>query len=230
MLRSSGPVFAGLALAFAVLAPAAANEPHVGLDLLWVRPAAEGDARPHCARLLVLNLPRDWTIGDAAVAIVGGDDAQQRLRALVEALLRELTAVLEVPSRAVEGCEVGAAEPVAEVLGAVRALRVDAGAGLVVAIGLGAHGPAVLAATREEVATPALGPGGPRLAAAIAIDGAGSPDFALGAPPEGQDWAKRAPLLCAALASVIDRLRLAACLAGLGGDHPVASRTDRARP
>ena len=97
------------------------------------------------------------------------------------------------------------AEPVAEVLGAVRALRSDAGAGLVVTIGLGAAGPAVLAAAREEVAARYLGPDGPRLAAAIALDGDGPATFALGERPEGQGWAARAPLLCAALASASSR-------------------------
>jgi hypothetical protein len=229
MHRTSGLLVAGWALALASLAPAVANDPYAGLDLLWVRPAREPGAPLPCARMLVLTLPRDWVPGDAAAAIVADEDSGEAVRSLAEALHGELTAVLVVPSRAVQGCPVRPAAPLAEVLGAVRALRIEAGAGLVIAIGLGSAGPAVLAATREEVAARLLGADGPRLAAAIALDGAAPAGFAIGSVPDGASWETRAPLLCAALASATDRLRLGACLAGLGVEFPMAGATRPSR-
>ncbi len=222
MPTATRPTAAALALALAALAPAAADEPFVGLDLLWMRPAAEAGATRACARLLVLNLPRDWMVADAAVAVFVPEHAEAAMRPMVSALLPELAAVLEVPAYPVEGCRAPPPEPVAEVLGAVRALRVDASAGLVVAIGVGAAGPAVLAAAREEVAARYLGPDGPRLAAAIALGGEGPAAYALGTPPAGQAWPMRGALLCDALAAATGEVRPAACLAGLGIDQPMA--------
>lgn len=219
-----------LALALAVPAPLPAREPFAGMDLLWVRPADDAGAQASCTRLLVLNLPRDWMFGDAAVAIFADDDAEPLVRPLVAALLHELAAVLEVPSRQAEGCPAPPAAPAADVLGAVRALRVDASAGLVVAIGIGATAPAVLAATRGDVAARYLGPDGPRLAAAIALGGQGPAVFARGAVPEGQAWETRCAPLCAALASATGRIPLGACLSGLGVDRPMAGTTQPARP
>ena len=230
MRTISRPAALGLlAFTLATPAPARAQAPFAGMDLVWVRPAGEAEERAACARLLVLNLPRDWMDGDGAVAIFADDDAAAIVRPLIDAVLPELAAVLEVPSRQAEGCLAGPAEPVAEVLGAVRALRVDAGAGLIVAIGIGASGPAVLAATREDVARRYLGADGPRLAAAIAFGGEGPATYAAGALPVGQAWEARCPRLCAALASVTDRVRLGACLAGLGIDQPMAGSAQPAR-
>ncbi|HWT07938.1 MAG TPA: hypothetical protein VN329_02165 [Roseomonas sp.] len=224
MRSTTMPVVAGLAIA-AALAPAMAQDPFAGLDLVWVRPASE----PACARLLVLNTPRDWIPGDAAVAVFVPEGAEAAVRPLVAALLPELAAVLEVPSRPVEGCRAPPPSPVAEVLGAVRALRMDASAGLVVAIGLGAAGQAVLDATSEAVAARHLGAGGPRLAAAIALDGAGPAAFATGALPDDQQWAERAALLCTALASASSQVGAGACLAGLAVDRPLARAARRPR-
>ncbi len=228
MRSTTLPVVAGLAIA-ATLAPATAQQPFAGLDLVWVRPAVEPGTPPACARLLALNTPRDWIPGDAAVAVFAPGDAEAPLRPLVAALLPELAAVLEVPSHPVEGCLAPPPSPVAEVLGAVRALRLDASAGLVVAIGLGAAGQAVLDATSEDVAARHLGPDGPRLAAAIALDGGGPAAFATGAVPDDQQWAERAALLCAALASASSQVGIGACLAGLAVDRPLARAARRPR-
>ncbi|MEO3473048.1 hypothetical protein AAFN86_14355 [Roseomonas sp. CAU 1739] len=223
------PVAAGLAIILAALAPAAADEPFASVDLVWARPATEDGAPRPCARLLVLNLPRDWMVGDAAVAVFAAADAEAAIRTIVRALVPELAAVLEVPSRVVDECRTPPAGPVAEVLGVVRALQVDAGAGLIVAIGIGAAGPAVLAATREEVARRYLGPDGPRLAAAIALGGDGPAAYAIGALPGALGWEMRAPLLCAALASATSEVRPGACLTGLGIDQPMARSDQRMR-
>ncbi len=221
MSIASRPAVAVLAAGLGAANPIS-TEPFAGLDLLWVRPATEAQETLHCARLLVLNLPRDWVVGDAAVAIFADDPADHAVRRLAEALLLELAAVLEVPQRTAEGCRVPPASPVADVLGAVRALRVDASAGLVVGIGVGSSGPAVLAATGDEVAARLLGADGPRLAAGIALDRDGQASFALGAPPEGQAWTDRVKLLCAALASATSQVRPDTCLAGLDGDRAMA--------
>lgn len=229
MRSITGPVVAGLAVTLAALAPAVADEPFANLELLWARPATEAGAMRPCARLLVLNMPRDWVVGDAAVAVFAPQDAEAAIRPLVRTLIPELAAVLEVPMHPVEGCRAPPAGPLAEVLGVVRALRVENSAGLVVAIGIGAAGPAVLAATREEEARRYLGPDGPRLSAAIALGGDGPAAYARGAPPAGQAWETRAGLLCAALAAAAGEVRLGACRAGLGIGQPVARATPPTR-
>lgn len=229
MLSISGTAAAGLAVAITALAPAAADEPFAAMDLLWMRPATGPGAPPACTRLLVVNMPRDWAIGDAAVAIFAVEDAERAIEPLVAALMPELAAILEVPSRLAEGCPNGPVEPVAEVLGAVQALRADLGAGLVVAIGVGTAGPTVLAATREAVAARFLGPAGPRLAAAIALGGNGPASYAIGTLPDGQRWTQRGALLCEALASANPQVRVGACLTGLAVDRPVAGAAPRRR-
>ncbi len=104
-----------------------------------------------------------------------------------------------------EAAEGGAAAPgdllLAGLFGALVALRRDAGAGLVAAVGYGPAGAAVLLAAGETEAARYLGPAGPRFTAAAAL-GPGRPAFAMGATPAAEErWAERAPLLCAALAT-----------------------------
>lgn len=229
MFRTSMPIVTGLAGTLAMPLPAAANEPWAGLDLLWVQPASEPGAPRHCARFLVLNLPRDWMAGDAAVAIFTTEGGRSAMHPIVDALLPELPAVLEVPLHLVAECHVAPAEPAAEVLGAVDALHVTAGAGLVVAIGIGSMGPAVLAATREDVAARYLGPHGWRLAAAVALDGDAPARFALGAPAAADEWADRAPLLCDALATASRTVSPRDCRAAFGVDPPAARGTETAQ-
>lgn len=208
-----------LAVGLAVLASPSAIAQYASMDLVWVRPAAEGAAPPPCARFLVLDLPRDWMAGDAAAVVIADRaDAPAAVPPLRAALLAERTAVLEFPSGAAEGCT-AAPGPVAEVLGALRDLRDNVGAGVVVAVGLGAAGPAVLDAAREEVAARFLGPDGPRLAAAVAIGADGASAYARGrAPPPEEAWAERLPLLCAAVAGAGGPAR---CIAALGPPQPL---------
>ena len=204
----SFPLFA-LAIRVLVAAPcllaaprlAEAQYPFGAFSLLWVRPESEAGQAQGCARMLVLNLPEAWSSGDAAIVLLAEDDAAlDAQRHLTAALLREAAAVLEFASGPAEGCALREVDQVGEVLGALRELRVQAGAGLVVAIGLGRAGPAALAATEEEVAGRYLGSAGPRLAAAIALREDAPAAFAAGpAPPPGEAWHLRAPLLCDAV-------------------------------
>lgn len=213
LLAAAGPVMAALLTG----APAAAQAPFATVSLIWVRPQPVAGAQPGCSRMLVLNLPDSWSAGDAAVVLLAGSaaalDAHQPL---TDALLRQEAAVLEFPSGPAEGCAERPADQLAELLGALVALRVEAGAGLVVAIGLDGAGAAALAASREEVAARHLGPSGPRLVAGIALTGGSGAAFAAGAPPgPAEQWERRAPLLCDALAGAAWGAPRQACLAAL---------------
>lgn len=218
-----------LAATLLAAAPGAAQQPFASMDLLWVHPAASAGAPAPCARLLVLDLPRDWASGDAAAILLTTTRADARPAArIAAALIAQDTAVLHLDSGAGGGigpCAEAPHDPVGEVLGALAALKHQAGAGLVVAIGLGASGPAVLAAAREAVTEALLGPGGPRLAAGIALDGTRPARFQPGAPPPAAEaWSHRAPLLCEALAAGSNPALLPACRAALlPGAHGHAS-------
>jgi len=223
-----------LAAALLAAAPGAAQQPFAGMDLLWVHPAAPPGAPALCVRLLVLDLPRDWMSGDAAAILLTTAEADGQPAARIAAgLIAQDTAVLHLHSGMGGGigpCAEAPQDPVGEVLGALAALKHQAGAGLVVAIGLGASGPAVLAAAREAVAEALLGPGGPRLAAGIALDGARPARFQPAAPPPAAEgWSHRAPLLCEALAAGSIPPVLPACRAALlpGGGGHVALRPSR---
>lgn len=207
-----------VAAALIALASPAALAQYAAFDLVWVRPAAEHGAPPPCARMLVLDLPRDWMAGDAAAVVIADRaDAAAAVPPVRAALLAERTAVLEFPSGPAESCHV-APGPVAEVLGAVRELHDGVGAGLVVAVGLGAAGAAVLDAAREEVAARFLDPAGARLAAAVAIGADGTRAYARGSPPPAAEaWPERLPLLCAALAGAEGP---AGCIAALAPPRP----------
>ncbi len=216
MMRLVSFLAAAALAGLAAAPPAHAAESFAAMDLLWVRPAAEPGAPQPCARLLVVNLPRDWMAGDAAAVVLIGADAPAGAAArVVAALLGEGAAVLEFPSRAVEGCPLPAPAPLTDALGALRTLTDNLGAGVVVAIGLGAAGPGVLEAAREEVAARHLDAAGPRLAAAVAMAGPARPVFRAGTPPAAAErWPLRAPRLCAALAPLAgeDAARCAAAL------------------
>lgn len=197
--------------------PMRAEAPFATLGLLWVQPQPETGAPPGCSRMLVLSQPGSWSSGDAAVLLLASSTAAlDAHRRLTEALLRQEAAVLEFPSGPAEGCARRPASQVAEVLGALVALRVEAGAGLVVAIGLDGAGAAALEAAREDVAARHLGPSGPRLAAGIALAAGSAAAFAAGAPPPpAEQWERRAPLLCDALAGAAQGAPRHACLAAL---------------
>ncbi|WP_198372298.1 hypothetical protein [Roseomonas rosulenta] len=197
------------------------------LSLMWVRPT--GTTPIPCARLLVLDAPRDWMPGDAAAVLLRGQDAAPA-RPVVAALLAQQVAVLEFPSRGAEGCTVARAGRVEEAFGALRALSLEAGAGIVIVIGLGEDAGAALRTTEEAVAAQALGADGPRAAAAAAEDGVGGWDFRAGRmPPAAEHWQDRVPHLCAALAGRAARADEAACLAALLGTTggPMASLPGR---
>lgn len=224
---------AAAALATAALlatTPAAAQ--FAAIDLVWVRPLVAEDAPRPCARMLLLTAPRDWADGDAAVLLLAPDGMADAARQVGAALLAEEAAVLDYVS-GFGGCgdvSTAAADPVGEALGGLLALK-EAGAGLVVAVGLGPSGQAVLEAVREEVAARFLGPGGPRFAAAAALMGEGPPAFRMGrAPAAEQRWAERAPLLCTTLAARQGAAGLALCLAALAPPGTEAQASLRPRP
>lgn len=219
----------GLATLLAA-APAAAQ--FAAIDLVWVQPLAASDAPRPCARMLLLTAPRDWADGDAAVLVLAPEGMASAAREVGAALVAEKAAVLDYGS-GFGGCGDASTvvpDPVGEALSGLAALR-EAGAGLVVAVGLGPSGRAVLEAAREEVAARFLGPGGPRFAAAAALMGEGPAIFRMGRAPAARErWAERAPLLCATLAARQGPNALAACLAALAGPAAEAQASLRPRP
>ncbi|BDG73537.1 MFS transporter [Roseomonas fluvialis] len=225
-LPARRPVAVPALMALLLLAVPARGEVTT-MDLLWATPALEpGEAVP-CSRLLVLNLPRDWQAGDAAVILAGPQGAGGDVLAV---LIAQQTAVLELPDGRGGGIGPCAAAPVvpgAQVLGALAALRHEAGAGVVVAIGLGPEAARVLDALDEARAARLLGATGPRLAAAAVIYPGGPAAFRAGAPPPpAEAWPSRAPHLCETLARFAAPGGLPACLAALLG----ASRETRPAP
>lgn len=208
--RPSGAA-AALMMALVVplpIAPATAEDSHI--ELLWPEPISSAhpavpagtDRAP-----ALLSLPPGWRPGDAAAIVAGdGPGIEESRRRVIAALLREGAAVLELgpafernrPSEARSGRTVQSLLP--GFLGALLALRRDAGAGLVVALGYGTSGQAALLATRDDIVAGHLGRGGPRFAASAAL-GPERPAFIAGATPAPEEnWPMRAPLLCAALA------------------------------
>lgn len=223
MLRIAVRLCLGFMLGATRIGPVAAQT-FANLDLLWVEPAAPaGHSRP-CARLLTAELPRDWLTGDAAVILIAPptlrfrENEASRLR---QALLHEDAALLEYPGGPAEGCHAAPPTLVGEVLGALRALIDQGRVGLVVAIGLEDYGDAVLNAAAETVAAELLGPQGPRLAAAIAIDAPGRARFAAGpSPAAAEQWPQRGRMLCRAVAAAMGLDGPRPCFAGLGLEEP----------
>jgi hypothetical protein len=193
--------------------------PFVLFDLVWVTPAAHG-TQPPCSRLLMLELPEHWMTGDAAAVLLTGSAADEAAASPVAtALLAEQAGVLHYPSGPAESCANRDADPVAEVLGALRTLRREAGAGVVVAIGFGEPAAAATDAVQEDIAARHLRAGEPRLAAGAARDATGRWSFRAGAtpPPPEEHWPARAPLLCLALTGTSGSPEAAACRAALVG-------------
>lgn len=193
---------------------------------LWVEDPRPG-ARPEACRLFaLLNLPPGWMAGDAAAVRLSslGAPADPDAERLTAALLHAGAAVLELASGGdcvPETARRLARDPLADLFGALVALRREAGAGLVLAIGIGALGPQVLAAADPGLAAAYLGEGAAGFVAAVALGAGGEPAIRAGqAPPAQEGWAVRAPLFCDLLhrvaaeggAAVPDR---AACLAAL---------------
>jgi len=198
-----------LALIAACLAaaPALADE-YTRFEPLIVTPAARPGEPAGCTAMALLNLPQTWRAGDAAVVMLAPwqtpDPARDRL---VAALLAEQAAVLELAIAPCPGTETAAsADPVAEALGALAALRWRAEAGVVVAIGYGSGARRMLATVEDAEAQARLGLGGPRFAAAAAF-GDGAPIFVLGAEQRPREHAPaRLGMLCDALGSVAGAL------------------------
>lgn len=208
--RARSPAFAAaLAAAGLVLtaAPAPGTE-HTRLEPVWIDALGSDGTAGHTMPAL-LSVPPAWTVGDAAVVVLSEGPwpglARERT---VAALLSEGAAVLELdvtaargfsPDNARTGPPATAEELLPDLRGATEALRRDAGAGLVVALGHGAGGDAaVLAAEIERAAVP---PGAaPGLVAAASL-GPGPARFALGGAPPGRGWRVRAELLCGVLAT-----------------------------
>lgn len=187
------PRWIALLLVLLLPRPVAAEEP-VWREPLWLQPPGADAPLP-----VLLTLPVGWQPGDAAVVILPDPDAPQVLRhRAVRTLLAAAAAVVELDPVAAS-VELPAMPPYpaldpADQPAALRAallrLRAETGAGLLVALGLGAAGEVALAAAAE-----------PDLAAAAALGGGAR--FLPGVPPPAaQQWPMRARLLCAALAEV----------------------------
>jgi hypothetical protein len=101
---------------------------------------------------------------------------------------------------------IGAAPQARELLpdlfGALVALKQDANAGPVVALGHDEGGIAALQATSEEEASAHLGPEGPRFAAAVSL-GPDAVHLIAGRSGPDERWAERAVLLCQAFLPAI---------------------------
>jgi hypothetical protein len=132
--------------------------------------------------------------------------------------------VLELPEGrggGVGACAAVQLAPGAQLLGALDALRRDARAGIVVAIGVGAAGAEVFDALEETAAARMLGPQGPRFAAGAVLRAHGPAAFRAGTPPPVEErWADRAPHLCAALAPFFGPAGSGDCGSAFATDPP----------
>ena len=158
----------------------------------------------------LLSTPPGWSPGDAAAVLLpDAYPGTALLNRLVDALLAEGAAVLEIdpeagPGLSPEGPVVpapaSAAEGVlADLFGALAALRRHPGAGPVVLIGIGQAAPQVLAAAGPLVEA-RLPSGTAGYAAVLALGGDGA-GFVPGTPPPAAErWPQRLPLLCGAVA------------------------------
>jgi hypothetical protein len=151
---------------------------------------------------MLLSLPESWQSGDGAVVLLTTGQTHDAMRdVLVSALLSEHAAVLElVPVR----CEAVTAVQDGVIAGAIDgfdAMTRTMGSGMVVAIGYGPGGKAILDVVRAPAAG-LLGANRPHYAAAVAI-GDGPAAFALGEPlPVQEEAPSRLAALCRALAAV----------------------------
>jgi hypothetical protein len=183
-------LLAGLSAARVEANTAPGAEPTAYLPV-WLADAtgARGNGAP-----ALLNLPPGWCIGDAAAVIAPDAAWPPRLREdLIAALLASGAAVLELA--APDGEEPREATLRRNLGEALATLTSIEGAGLMVAIGFGEGGDALLAAaeTADEE--------GHRYAAVVRL-GPGAPRFAVAEAPEEEAWTLRAPLFCDLLAAV----------------------------
>jgi len=237
---------AALGLSLSLAAPAGALEP-TRFEALWIAPVGPDALRPVPS---LLNLPRGWQPGDAAAVLLIDPPGAHALRdAVLGALLDRGAAVLELDANAARGFSADSdRDPppptphtlLQDLAGALAALHRDTGAGVVVAIGHGLGGAAVMLAADPAIAADAFGPEGPRFAAHAAL-GPGLPRFAAGPrPPAAEAWPARAPQLCQVLAWALgpttdtptqgpeararEEEAMAACRAAFLGGGPAATR------
>jgi MFS family permease len=194
--------------------------------LVWSAPAAAAGKETACARMLVLNRPRDWQAGDAAAVVAGPSGSGYDLaRPIIAEFIAQQMAVLELPDARARGagrCAEVPITPAGQLLGALVALQRELHAGLIVAIGVGPHGTVVFDALDEREAARLLGPQGPRFAGAAVLRGAGTIAFRAGRqPPRDGTWVDRAPQFCATLARFTGRAWFAACVTAISpGELP----------
>jgi hypothetical protein len=200
-MKAAVRLAAAAGLAALVAQPAAATE-YTRFELLFVPPVRADALRP---LPVLLNLPPAWQPGDAAAILLFQPPAAEPLRnRLTGALLQRGAAVLDLEAHVAEGFVADPSAtptpPTVESLlrdlgAAAHALRAEHAPGVMIAIGHGLGGDAVLLA-----AEPAAGAGD---FAAVASFGPGAPAFRAGTPPPpGEAWPSRAPLLCETLAYV----------------------------
>lgn len=189
-------------LAASLVVPPALADEYTTYQYLEVAPGA---LQP-CRSGMLLSLPSSWRAGDGAVVLMTVGRTHDAARdVLVSALLSEHAAVVELVPVRCGGVPAAQDGVVAGATGALDATTRTMGAGLVVAIGYGPGGKAMLNIVREPAAG-LLGTKGPRYAAAIAI-GDGTPAFALGEPPPAQEDAlPRLAALCRALTAMVGGL------------------------
>ncbi len=216
------------ALALGAATPASGGE-YTTFHPLWVTPAAVPGAAPGCRSVSLLNLPAGWQPGDVAVVLMTTAPVVDPLRdPLVAALLHENTAVLEIVAAPDRHCatedDVDAAvsspfDPVAHLLGALRVVTRDGGAGMAIAVGYGPGTAMALDAVRDDVAGRYLGAHTVRYAAS-AVLGDGPARFALREPRAGQGVPVRVGVLCEAIRQAGHgpdaQAQMAACRAALG--------------
>ncbi len=178
--------------------PVAADPPW--REPLWLYPPGADAPFP-----ALLTLPAGWLLGDAAVLVLPeGPEPGPFHHRVVEAMLAADAAVLELNPDMTHGATPGlpAAMPTAlrpVLAAAFLALRRDAGAGLMAAIGLGPAGAVALRAAEDS----AEGVLPPILSAAAALGGTGPARFQVGAaPPAEEQWPLRARLFCTLLAGL----------------------------
>jgi hypothetical protein len=173
-----------------VEAIASTSEPVAYLPV-WLADAAgvRGNGAP-----ALLGLPPGWCIGDAAAVVVADATWPSRLRDdLVAALLASGAAVLELALHASEEPRPAALHR--DLREALTTLTRIEGAGLLVAIGFGEGGEALMDAAGV------IGEDGHGYAAVVRL-GPGAPRFGIAEAPEEEGWALRAPLFCDLLAAV----------------------------
>lgn len=157
----------------------------------WIFPDGNPASRPMPA---LFKHPPGWTSGQAAVLLVPGADWPAGVREALRA------AVLDADAAVLEMSEPPPGLLLPHLTDALRALRRDHGAGLVVVIGRGASGQAALG-LRDAVRPDEVSPLSSPFAALIRL-GPGAPGFVTGEAAREENWPHRALLLCDLLAAV----------------------------